>query len=221
MKILKNGGVILNTQLEMIHSPKYTTAFQLTKRFVGKNAGRVVLTFALHKSDGTLIATDSHKLLRIKNIHGFKEEYLINPRTFEAAKGQYPDTDKLIPENAEMVFRLDQEQIKTWLKIHKSLKQMAVGTRETALTKLIMKQNSFEFEDKLSGITYKLPANEYKFDPKTENITFNTEYLSDALEVHHKLNSTEVFIKLKGTMRPFNVTDGNDIDALVLPVRTY
>jgi hypothetical protein len=211
----------MEKQFEWIHSDKYPAAIEVAKRFVGKSLNRMVLTLIQHKEDGSIAVTDSHRALFVKNIHGFKEEYLINPLSLEFAKGQYPDTSKLVPEDATTVIRLNEEQLKIWLQMYKSMNQLTKMKNMNPVIYLKMNEEGFSFLVKGTDITFTLPAEEYEFSEDVKQIAYNPLYLRDSLEAHVKLGSKSVDIKIKGQLRPFVLDNNNDVQALILPVRTY
>src|SRR5690625_2928974 len=114
----------MKKSFEFLHSPKYGQAMKVAKKFTTNNARRPILTFVNHDKDGSIVATDGCRAVRVKDIHGFKEDYLIHPHTLEFAKGKFPDTEKIFDDlKGESTIRLNKEQIKIWLQMHKSLNQ--------------------------------------------------------------------------------------------------
>lgn len=211
-----------NTGLEFVHGDLYGVAMGVAKKFVSKQSTRPTLQYARHTADGDIIATDSHRLVHIKNIHGFKEEYLVDPKHFNFAKGQYPDTDRLSrrDEHDEAIV-LTQEQIKLWLQIFKSVNQtLKVMKDNMGTVNLWFKENHVEVELKKHNIVIKLPHEVYQ-KPETKVITFQAEYMRDALEAHHKLNSEQLTFYFKRQMRPMILDNDIDVKVLVLPVRTF
>ena len=45
--------------------------------------------------------------------------------------------------------------------------------------------------------------------------------MRDALEAHEKLKSNEVFIQIASELRPILLDNQEDVQAVVLPVKTY
>ncbi|BAR82268.1 ABC-type proline/glycine betaine transport systems, ATPase components [Bacillus thuringiensis serovar tolworthi] len=206
--------------MEMLHNEKYGVALQLAKKFVGKSAMRMTLMFVQHSADGTMVATDSHRLCRIKNIHGFDKDYLVNPLTFEVATGDYPKVDKVMPSFEKATISLNEEQIKLWLQIHKSLNQIAKATKAGKTVTLRMSENGFEIE--LDGTEVKMtaPCELYEFQ-NVPYVVYSIEYVRDALEMHEKLGTKALFIQIASATQPILLTDNMRLETMVLPVRRH
>ncbi|MDF2859618.1 MAG: hypothetical protein K0Q87_5469, partial [Neobacillus sp.] len=83
-------------EIEFIHKDQYGIALEVAKKFANKNDNRPIINYVFHAANGDMIATDSHRMICIKEMHGFEKDYLIHPSTFMVAKGKYPETKKLI-----------------------------------------------------------------------------------------------------------------------------
>ena len=70
-----------------------------------------------------LEATDSHRLLMINASYNLSESFIFNPLTLERIEGNYPNTERLIPEVQDNSFRAG--EVETTL-----LKIIAVYKRE-------------------------------------------------------------------------------------------
>jgi DNA polymerase III sliding clamp (beta) subunit (PCNA family) len=210
----------MNTSFEMIHSGEYADAIQVAKKFVSKSEIRPILTFVQHKDNGDICATDSHRMIIIKEVHGFKEEIMINPTTFEAAKGGYPDCAKVVPEDKNIKARilLDQQDLAKWLQMHRSMNQMnkVIGNSKSIISMNIT-GNVLDFSI-LDDIKFQLKATEIEVK-EAHKIAYCCEYMRDALEAHVKMKSKQVEIKLFGSMSPFKIEE-DKVTAMVLPIRT-
>ena len=177
----------------------------------------------MHAENGDMIATDSHRLIKIKNMHGFKEEYLINPKTFMVATGNYPDTSKLMDTTGHEAIALTKEQIKLWLQIFKSINQtlkvMKSDRHKLTVMQFSESENSVEVELRGHDVRMKLPGIVHK--PSFESIAFSAEYMRDALEAHVKLNSDQATFLMQGPMRPIIIDNESNLETLILPVRVY
>ncbi|GED14013.1 hypothetical protein [Aneurinibacillus migulanus] len=210
--------------MELIHSDKYGIALDIAKKFTGAKEYRVILHFVQHTADGHLVATDTHKLIKIMNVHGFEEERLINPRSYEMAKGIYPNVNGIIPTDTKDHILLDKDQINVWYQAHKSMAQMLknLKVRYSKATRLSFNDDSFHFTAMLgkdAGINFELPYTEY-VKPEQPSTTYNIEYMRDALEAHIKMGSESVVLQFTGQMSPFLVTNEKDVLVLILPIRT-
>lgn len=212
---------INNNGLEFIHGDLYGVAMEVVKKWVVKGGHRPVLNYAKHTASGDIVATDSHRLIKIRKIHGFKEEYLVDPKYFNFAKGNYPDTERLSgrEDHVETIV-LSKEHIKLWLQLFKSMNQTTKVMKDSmGIGKMNFKEDHIEIELSVHKITIKLPHEVYQ-KPMMDAISFRLEYMRDALEAHFKLNSQQLTFYFNGPMKPFVMDDDNAVTTLVLPVRT-
>lgn len=206
--------------MEFIHTDKYGQAFKIAEKFVSSHKHRPVLTYINHVSDGTMFATDSHVAIKIKDIHGFKEDYLVNPHTIDFAKGNYPDVDRIIklPET-DFTIKLNKEQIRIWLQMHRSLNQVIKQSYKgrNYVTLEFNEVINLKIDDK-NEITVNLPYEDYNKPEELKNISYNVAYMRDCLEAHTVMESESVEITVNG-MKPIFLDNKVDVVSLVLPVR--
>ena len=215
---IKNG-------IEFVHGDLYGVAMDVVKKYVSKHDTRPMLRYAHHKENGDIIATDSHRAIEIREIHGFKEPYLVDPKNFMLAKGNFPDVAQLISkENHVKAIELNKGQIRLWLQIFKSINQtlkvMSVADRNKVV-RLHLAENSIEIELKDLKMKMNLPFTSLEVPENFETIAFSAEYMRDSLEAHFKMNSPKVEIYYKSPMNPMVLDDEVKVKTLVLPVRTY
>lgn len=204
---------------ERIHTDKYAGAIAVAKKFVAKSDMRPVLQMVHHRTGGDIVATDSHKMIVVKGVHGFKDEYLVNPHTLEFAIGNFPDTDKIIPADKEPTFLLNQTQMTTWIHFHKSFKQLKL---KYATANFDNETMQIEIKMPDNNATVNLPVAGYVFEnASSERISYDPAYMLEALEAMLKLGSETVQFKFHGQYTPFVLDNGNDVLCLILPVRTY
>lgn len=223
MKNVINKGI----EFEFIHKDLYGVAIDVVKKFVSQELTRPILTYALHTKNGDILATNSHKAIHIKGIHGFKEDYLVNPKSYMFAKGTYPELDKVIDKEKHFLsISLSKEQIKLWLQLFKSinhtLKMMKSKKSDKVIT-LFFRSNEIEFVVKVdpeNTFTAKLPTNKLNI-PEFEHISFSSEMMRDALEAHFKLNSEQLNVYFHGQFRPIILDDEELVKTVVLPVRRH
>lgn len=212
----------MEKSMELLHGDKYPAAMKVAKKFVSKNSMRPVLLFTQHRKDGSIVATDGHKAIVINNIHGFKEDYLVHPRTYEFAKGNYPDLDKLLgTDDHKTAIKLNLDQMKVWLQIHKSINQLtkSVYTSTEPITLVLGESLISEIDDRNGNkISFQLPCKFYT--NLGYDINYNPELMRDALEAHVAMESENVEISFNGKMRPFHL-DSENVKSVVLPVRIY
>jgi hypothetical protein len=209
-------------------------AIDLVKPFVGslkmKTAPRPILKTALINNE-YVIATDSHRLIRIKHNQEVTEPYLHHYKpelTQDVSVTSYPDISRLLPNkyNAQQEFKVN---VSEWIEAHelglvaaKEHKNITIGLKENqfnvnARKTFINKKGKEENVPDYDKISYK-----YTLDTNTniEKVAYNCEYMLTALKVFKKLKEKEVTCYFYGPMRPmYFVSDS--VEILILPVRTY
>lgn len=210
--------------LEFVHNALYGEALNIAKNFVPKSDTRPILNFALHTADGDLWATDSTKLIHVKNIHGYKEETLVHPKSGTVARGgNYPDVSRIINDvQFEPLIHLNAEQLKIWMNLFKAISQTMKGLRETFnyVTTMIFGEDCIEVEFLKEKIKMNLPCTVIARKEGLERITFSAEFMKQSLEAHYKLKSPEVQLLFSGQMKPFVIDDNERVRTMILPVRT-
>jgi hypothetical protein len=199
-------------------------AIELVKPFVGslkmKTAPRPILKTALINNE-YVIATDSHRLIRIKHNQEVVEPYLHHYKpelTQDIAVTSYPDISRLLPDkyNAQQEFQVN---VAEWLEAHE-LGLVAAKEHKNRTIKLeenkIYTNFSSETPD-FNDIAYKYILDK---DTNIEKVAYNCEYMLTALKVFKKLKEKEITCYFYGPMRPmYFVSDA--VEVLILPVRTY
>jgi hypothetical protein len=195
----------------------------LCKPFVGnlkrKTVSRPVLKTALITPE-YVIATDSHRLIRIKHketvpanyLHHYKKEL-----TADCDVTSYPDISRILPETSAA-----QKEVKInvaeWLEAHElgliaaKVHRNCIITLENGLLYTNFSNESPQFED----IAFK-----YILDDPTgiEKVTYNCEYMLELMKVLKKAKITETTLYFYGHLWPMYFIAG-DIEALILPVRS-
>ncbi|EJQ43704.1 hypothetical protein IEQ_05032 [Bacillus cereus BAG6X1-2] len=106
----------------------------------------------------------------------------------------------MITEFKEATIVLNEEHIKLWLQIHKSILQIAKVVKLTYETVNIhMNKSGFEFV--LDGTDVKMTAPyERNKSSSVEKVCYQIEYTRDAIEAHQKLGTKQLFIQIDGEM---------------------
>jgi DNA polymerase III sliding clamp (beta) subunit (PCNA family) len=209
-------------------------AIDLVKPFVGslkmKTAPRAVLKTALIDNE-YVIATDSHRLIRIKHNQEVTEPYLHHYKpelTQDIAVTSYPDISRLLPDkyNAQQILYVN---VAEWIEAHelglvaaKEHRNTVIGLKENqfnvnAVKTFINKKGKEEKQPDYNQISYKYTLD---YNTNIEKVSYNCEYMLTALKVFKKLKEKEVTCYFYGPMRPmYFVSD--EVEVLILPVRTY
>lgn len=131
--------------------------------------------------------------------------------------GNYPDTNKLIPEDFE-------------LKIKVNLNNLFNAIDRAALLTNVEEKNTIKLETK--GNTMIISSNipeignveeKINIEKNNENeikISFSSKYMMDAIKT---FDSEEIELSFNGEIKPIilNYVDNNDLIQLILPIRTY
>jgi hypothetical protein len=208
-------------KIQPIHSHKYADAIKIADKFVSKSNLRLMLQLVQHKANGDLIATDAHHAIKVKGVHGFKEEYLVNAKSLEFATGDYPPTEKVFEAETKSIIRLNATQIKLWLQMFRSMNQMSKQKGVRTDIKMDLGKEDIGFELVQQDVSFKLPFEEYEGHEDIKSITFQIEYMRNALEAHEKLKSNELYITFEHPFKPIVLDNQEDVQVIVLPVRTY
>lgn len=208
--------------LNFIHSDKYADAIKVASKFTGTNSRRPTLLFVNHDKDGSIVATDSHKLIKVNNIHGFDANYLVHPKTLEFATGNYPDVEKSLGASVDepTKIELNKEQIAIWLQLHRSINQLAKHYEQrNRVVNLLAGEGIMLTIGKENHVDMDLP---FQNIVGKESFNYNAEYMRDCLEVHHVLGTENLDIIINGPMRPVQlIGDGGAVLSGLVPVRIY
>ncbi|EQB4783580.1 DNA polymerase III subunit beta [Enterococcus faecalis] len=193
------------------------------KRAVCNRETRPILQCVHYDSDGSLTATDSHRLLYIKDFHEHKETFNQDIKTLEIKHENYPDVSRLIPDKNIANLKI-KVSLAVLLRVAKSLK-----TQTSEVIKLEIKQNEIILTNQNDEIYYGEPVKvrigaETEGEPMT--ISFLAKYIIEACEF--LLDAKEMYaldtvdIYLFSAIRPIvmEIEDGKYM-YLVTPVRNF
>lgn len=89
-------SIATKNEIEIVGRERLTPAIQVAKKFIATCASRPSLKHIAIMSNGDVQATNSHIAIVLKNIHSYKEELLLNPKTLELVKGyNFPNLNRL------------------------------------------------------------------------------------------------------------------------------
>lgn len=203
------------------------------KVFAAKKVSRPVLTASLVNLE-YVIATDSHRLIRIKHNEEIQESFLYHYKEgFEAlSSSSYPDISRIIPRtlDSQLDFTIN---VKEWLighengliaaKEHDNLNIMLQG-HQLNVNPLLYKKGKYNKKErayeKISVPLHEQISYHFALSETTgiEKVTYNCKYMIEALKVFKKFKHTEVKFHFYGMHRPFLMVAGN-IEILILPIR--
>jgi DNA polymerase III sliding clamp (beta) subunit (PCNA family) len=207
-------------------------AIELAKPFVGnlnkKNFGRLILKNAL-VTEKYVIATDSHRLIRISHNNRIEKPYIHEYKNFNVdfEPVNYPDTSRLMPDpyNAQKEILIS---VNDWIEAH-SLALIAAKEHQNkvihlsenvfsvnAMKTFINKKGKEEKQPDFEQISYKYTL---PFSTAIEKVSYNCEYMLQALKVFKKMKVEQVKLYFYGPLRPF-LLKSEDIEIIILPVRS-
>lgn len=173
----------------------------------------------VHYENGNAIATDSHQLVLFKDVTEDKElNVTIDLSTYLPINMNYPETERLIPmeHTTQLVFH-NLDEIKGLVDYLKVSKKQLVD----------MTIKDQEFTIKLQDNSYMVYNQEVEFNGDELEISFNANYLYNALAYLDRLAKEQpgdymgdVTINFNGNLQPFTIEFGN-MTYLICPVRTF
>lgn len=187
-------------------------------KFVSKGFARQVLTNVLLDADGSMIATDAHRLIIIKDAHTLNGRFLLDAEGKTLDGLNYPDVTRILPKDTKQAtINVDE-----WLKAHKALnKQFTQWKQKERLVRFkatAEKNISLEIRQAHDNSGY-IPhveslTNTLSFD---HSIGYNLNYMIQALTTLKRLGYKDAIFKTTDIQRqPFIIEAGNVI-TLIMP----
>ncbi|MFD1270660.1 hypothetical protein ACFQ3Y_24935 [Paenibacillus motobuensis] len=197
------------------------------KHFTSKSEATPVLQGVHYCADGSAVCTDRHTLLRIGGVHNFTEEFTSHAKTGATVEGVFPDTSRIIPQELPTQITLINAGLRrTDLKdaiarVKVALEAAKLSGDRSYVARLALVGSDVRIATNNDDTPYRFSAgiNADIYGPDAE-VSFNAEYLLNALNVFKDAGSNRVIIGITGAMSPIVCRDEeNEIDAIVLPYR--
>lgn len=215
--------------MEQLHGEKYVRALEMARKYVSQYESTPILRYVFHRPDGSIVATDRHRLMIARGVHGFTQEngftasgLLIDPKTFQVhINGAYPEVDKIFPKESQSTIKLNADDMRFWLRMHRAFDKLADTKRGHVVVYMSFTKKGFSVEVAAghSKTNMTLPG-EYLGKPNFEKVGYNAGYMADALETHYKMGSEYVTIDFTGPVSPILLDNGEGgVTALMLPYR--
>lgn len=173
-----------------------------------------ILKGVLHHENGSLICTDAHRLYIAKNMHSRTDKAVITPKG-KVLEGNYPNVDRIVPDklNANQEIEVVVRDLLKGVDIIHSVAKLNDG-----LEKVLVR-----FEDGRLFHKHPVLSANYEIGFSFQYpMTFNAEYLLDALKLFKAAKCEFVNLYYYGSMRPLIIeNESSDLLALILPVRTH
>ena len=161
-----------------------------------------------------LEATDSHRLLMINASYNLNESFVFNPLTLERIEGDYPNTERLIPEVQDNSFRVG--EVDTTL-----LKIIAVYKKENL--SLELSDGSLSIINAKDNVIAVVPVT-VNHNHEYEKTYINASYLYDALsfvaDYGKEYPDARVNLTMVTRVRPINFSNF-EFNYIVTPVRVW
>ena len=190
----------------------------LTKHFAQitkKKELRPILTgINYNHAKDQLEATDSHRLLMINASYKLSESFVFNPLTLERIEGNYPNTERLIPEAQDNLFRAGEVDT-NMLKIIAAYKKENVS--------LELSDGSLSISNAKDNIIALIPVT-INHNHEYEKTYINASYLYDALlfvaDYGKEYPEARINLTMVSRVRPINFSNF-EFNYIVTPVRVY
>ena len=191
------------------------------KRAVFKFDSRPILKCAHYDGDGSLAATDSHRMLYIKDFHEHEKTFNQDVKTMEIKEEQYPDIKHLLPNKGDAKTKVV-ISLQVLLRVAKAL-----NTQPNEFIEMNIKTDKIKFinyHDKMNyGEPMKIEVNA-RIDGEPMRIAFQAQYIIDACEflidAKERYAVDDVEITMYSPVRPITmeINEGQYL-YLVTPVR--
>ena len=161
-----------------------------------------------------LEATDSHRLLTITANYNLNDSFVFNPLTLERIEGNYPNTERLIPEVQDNLFRASEVDT-NMLKIIAAYKKENVS--------LELSEGSLSISNEKGNVIALIPVT-INHNHEYEKTYINASYLHDALlfiaDYGKEYPDARINLTMVTRVRPINFSNF-EFNYIVTPVRVY
>lgn len=190
------------------------------KKFATKSEARPILQGIHYGADGSAFVTNGNYALRIKNVHNFEKPVTLHASTGMLIDGEYPQYRKIFPESFNQEIHLGRVALKdVLLRVRCALDVAIRYSKKFPIVELIADNGVATLHVVREHLTLKtFFGNTVKLQHSER--TLNAEYLHTALSVLVDA-SDGVYVRFKADpTAPLHLTDGGDIDVLIMPCRT-
>ena len=184
---------------------------QITKK---KDIRPILAGINYNHAKDQLEATDSHRLLMINASYNLNESFIFNPLTLERIEGNYPNTERLIPEVQDNLFRASEVDT-NMLKIIAAYKKENVS--------LELSEGSLSISNEKGNVIALIPVT-INHSHEYEKTYINACYLYDALlfvaDYGKEYPDARINLTMVTRVRPINFSNF-EFNYIVVPVRVY
>ena len=191
------------------------------KKAVSSANSRPALQCLHFSEDGSVIATDSHVLLRIEDFHHLKQDFNLNLKTFGECDENYPDTSRIIPKSYQYQFHAKTSDLIDVLPIIKGMAKLK-SANDPAVLKWENDNETLTIaggENNLVTVHIPIVVQNRSSDPL--EVSFNAEYMAQAIEFFTQaLPTDEVIFNFNASLTPFSLT-AQKATYLITPIRRF
>lgn len=190
------------------------------KKYSAKaGGGRPMLAGVHYAADGTAYVTDGHHAIRIRNVHQFEKPWTVDARSGAPITGIYPDVTKVFIAPIGNRITIDSTALKSvLLRAAAALDVAKRLDKKHPVISLVAENGSVYLRIKEEQIYFQaFFGNTEKIEPSTHRL--NAEYLHTAISVFADYNCSAI-VNLNGPFQPIVISNGEDLDVLILPYRT-
>lgn len=201
-----------------LENAKKNVVLNTFKKVVDTTGNRPVLSCINFDKDGSMVATNSHVLLKIEGTHQPTErDLLFNPVQGVPMEGvNYPNVDRIIPDNSTNTVTISSDSfpaLVVWLK--------ALGKKELVNISASDKNELVFTSDSNPAINYSVDYDSnYTGKLDTLNISVNASYLLTGLQLYKDVNADCVTFGFSGNVRPLTMVC-DQFTYLIAPIRKY
>ena len=196
------------------------------KKYTSKSEATPVLQGIHYAADGSVIATDRHTLIRIQGAHNFPDTFTSHAKTGATIDGKYPDTSRIIPTEfptqITLIEGLKRADIKDAIaRVKIALEVAKLSGDKTNLAELRYTGHSVEVcaSNSAPAVSFVVGISA-DIDGPAVTISFNAEFLLNALNVFKDAGSQRVTIGIINATNPMVLRDEeNGIEIVILPYR--
>jgi len=189
------------------------------KKFVSNGKyGPQVLSGVYYAPDGSVVMTNRHYLLRIKNAHQLQTPVILDPTDGQPIEGTYPDTNRVFPDSFRDQFSIPHNALGSIIRLVQAAADVASRGDKTYPAVRMTVDEKENLEISFMNESLSLRASLWKAAEASPSVrTINVNYLATALSVFDDTGSG-VVVKLKGPFDPIVLSsDDGEIDVLILP----
>lgn len=196
------------------------------KKFAADAKAARPMLEGIHYADGTVFVSNSKYALRIKNAHSFTQHLTLHAKTGQPIEGEYPNVSKIFDscsfDSKDLKINISRGVLDSVIKRVRCAADVASRLdKEVPIVSIVASNGSAHLQIKNEDQQVEFKA---FFGNATVldffKVSLNAEYLHTALSFLKDAWWVEqVTIKFKGTFNPIILTDGQDIDILILPFR--